>query len=78
MRNFQNTELTNGQPQIQLSIPQDIDYNSQDLFDTPVERFDRTCLEMKMGDGTPFLDKIRKQLVGESLCATCTYEIYSP
>ncbi|EFP82230.1 uncharacterized protein PGTG_07627 [Puccinia graminis f. sp. tritici CRL 75-36-700-3] len=62
LKDFPTTELKNGQPQIQLMIPQNIDYNSSNLFDIPVERFDLICSEMKWGDGTPFMDKIRHQL----------------
>ncbi|KAI7945543.1 hypothetical protein MJO29_011931 [Puccinia striiformis f. sp. tritici] len=50
-------------PQITVIIPQNIDYNSNELCTIPVERFDLICSEMKMGDGTPFLNQIGRQIV---------------
>ncbi|KAA1069818.1 hypothetical protein PGT21_033750 [Puccinia graminis f. sp. tritici] len=63
MKNFATTELPNNQPQIQLMIPQMISYDSPQLINIPVRMFDLMCSEMKWGDGTPFLTKIRRQLV---------------
>jgi hypothetical protein len=75
MKNFPTTELRNNHPQIQLMIPQFLYYESTQLINIPVKMFDLMCSEMKWGDGTPFLDKIRRQLVGK--CVKLKKSLYN-